>query len=90
MSKVITIANAKGGVGKSSTSTALAAILSERGYKTLLIDCDTQCNSTDTFRAEVEGKTTIYDVLLDESRLVPTFSASFSCDIKIYIFYFYR
>ena len=45
MSKVITIANAKGGVGKSSTSTALAAILSERGYKTLLIDCDTQCNS---------------------------------------------
>ncbi len=69
MGKVITIANAKGGVGKSSTATALSSILSERGFRTLLIDCDTQCNSTDTYRAEVEGKATVYDVLLDESRI---------------------
>ncbi len=69
MGKVITVANAKGGVGKSSSSTALAAILTERGYRTLLIDCDTQCNSTDTYRAMTEGVATIYDVLLDESRI---------------------
>lgn len=69
MGKVITFANAKGGVGKSSSSTALASILTQRGYRTLLIDCDTQCNSTDTYRAEVEGKSTVYDVLLDESRI---------------------
>ncbi len=36
MGKVITLANAKGGVGKSSSSTALAAILTERGYRTSL------------------------------------------------------
>lgn len=69
MGKVIILANAKGGVGKSSSSTALAAILTERGYRTLLIDCDTQCNSTDTYRAVTEGAATIYDVLLDESRI---------------------
>lgn len=69
MGKVIILANAKGGVGKSSSSTALAAILTERGYRTLLIDCDTQCNSTDTYRAVTEGVATIYDVLLDESRI---------------------
>lgn len=69
MGKVIILANAKGGVGKSSSSTALAAFLTERGYRTLLIDCDTQCNSTDTYRAVTEGAATIYDVLLDESRI---------------------
>ena len=42
--KVITLANMKGGVGKSSSATALSAILTERGYRTLFIDCDQQCN----------------------------------------------
>lgn len=67
--KVITLANMKGGVGKSSSATALSAILTERGYRTLLIDCDQQCNSTDTYRAETEGAVTVYDVLLDDSRI---------------------
>lgn len=67
--KVITLANMKGGVGKSSSATALSAILTERGYRTLLIDCDQQCNSTDTYRAETEGAATVYDVLLDDSRI---------------------
>lgn len=69
MSRIIVAASQKGGVGKTSTATALAAIFSERGYRTLLIDCDQQCNSTDTYRAETEGAATIYDVLLDESRI---------------------
>lgn len=69
MGKVIILANAKGGVGKSSSTTALAAILAERGYRTLVIDCDSQCNTTDTYRAKTEGAATIYDVLLDESRI---------------------
>jgi len=67
--KIITVANQKGGVGKSSTATALSAILSDRSFKTLLIDCDQQCNSTDTYRARSEGVATIYDVLLDENRI---------------------
>lgn len=67
MSKVYTYISLKGGVGKSSSSTALAAILSERGYKTLLIDADQQCNSTDTFRAKTEGAATMYDVIVEDN-----------------------
>ena len=64
--KIITIANQKGGVGKTTTATALASILNENGYNTLLIDCDTQCNSTDTYGARSEGVATIYDILLED------------------------
>lgn len=64
--KVIAIANQKGGVGKTTTATCLASILSSWGYKTLLIDTDVQCNSTDTYRAKVEGVATTYDLVIEE------------------------
>ncbi len=67
MSKVICVTNQKGGVGKTTTVTSIAAILRERGYKTLVIDADVQCNTTDTMRAEYEGVPTLYDVMLEES-----------------------
>jgi chromosome partitioning protein len=63
--QVIVIANQKGGIGKTTTATALSSILAKKGYKTLLIDADMQGNSTDTFRAIIEGQATLYDVLLE-------------------------
>ena len=42
--KTITLANQKGGVGKSTSSGALASGLSKRGYKVIAVDLDPQCN----------------------------------------------
>ena len=46
MSKIIAIANNKGGVGKTTTVAALAYAWSEKGYKVLLVELDSQANLT--------------------------------------------
>lgn len=63
--KIYCVANKKGGIGKTTTATNLASVLYDKGYRTLLIDADPQCNSTDTYRAQVKDTATLYDVLLD-------------------------
>ena len=63
---IIVIANQKGGIGKTTTSTNLANILKSLGNKVLLIDADQQGNSTDTYQASIEGCATLYDVLMGD------------------------
>lgn len=56
------VINQRGGIGKTTTASALAAGLRARGYKTLLIDLDAQGNLSYTMRAE-HSSPTIYEVL---------------------------
>lgn len=65
MSRVIAVANQKGGIGKTTTAVNIAFDLAEMGNRVLLIDTDGQCNSTDTCRAKVEGVATLYDLLFE-------------------------
>ncbi len=83
MCRIISVANQKGGVGKTTTAVNISTVLAKRGKRVLLIDADPQGNATSGVGIDKECENSVYDVIINDVEINKTLVETSIKNLKV-------